>query len=155
MKNFRKAQCPYCERKLSLLNCWFLKTQGEYKCPKCGGISNIELDSTVILIALLAVLLSGILFAFHLFFVQTFSFTYIFLVFLPFFLFFILSILLVRLRKPAMRKRPPEQVRRPHSIEPPDDDTGMKTYPIEPPDSKEKNAQGNGHTIVMNYVKRM
>jgi CXXC-20-CXXC protein len=143
MKKFRKAQCPYCGRKVSLLNSWFLKTQGEYKCPKCGGISNVKMDGAAYLFAALAVVLSGVFFTFYILFIKMFSWTFLVLVLVPFFLFYLISVFLVRLRKPVMKKKPPEGEKNPQSLRPPrQSEIKKETNNIE-------------RTIVMSCLKKM
>ncbi|MBW7572918.1 hypothetical protein [Caproiciproducens faecalis] len=107
MKKFRKARCPHCGNKLSLLQSWTLKTQGEYKCPKCGGYSNIELDSAVYIFAIAAIVLSGLIYLVWMISVGVLSLVSIFMIMLPYFLFYLLCFFLVRLRKPTARRKPP------------------------------------------------
>lgn len=142
MKLFRKAECPYCGRKIGLLSAWLLKTQGEFQCPKCGGYSNITVDGISVLFALLAVFFSCAIFIIHLLFIKTFSIPVCCLLFLPFFLFFLSSVFLVRLRKPVAKRKPPDDVQqyRPR-----------RTAPGERPPVR----TGNEHTIVMNCVRKM
>lgn len=109
MKKLRKAQCPYCGRKVGVFSAWLLKTQGEYRCPKCGGYSNIRQDSAVYLIAAGAVLLSALFFMIHVFFVKGTNWLSMFFVFLPFAVFYLVCPFLVRLQKPAPRHRPPQK----------------------------------------------
>lgn len=141
MKKFRKAQCPFCGKKVGILNTWVLKTQGEYKCPKCGSYSDIEMDSAVYLLAVFAAVLSALFFVAHLLLVKKFSILSLILVLLPFALFFILSAFLVRLRKPVIRKRPPAgQQRRRQSPE---------------PNGEKKNDNDMEHTIVMDNFRKL
>lgn len=107
MKKFRKPRCPHCGDKIGLANAWTLKTRGEYLCPKCGGVSNIVLDRLIYLFAFLAILVSGIFFALGFIGLLPLDIWVILLVLLPFLLFYLMSVFLVRLKKPAVRKRPP------------------------------------------------
>lgn len=116
---WRRAECPYCGKKVGLLKCWIIKSQGEYRCPQCGGYSNIVLNSVILLLALLAVLISGVLYAAQLLFIRSFSWQILLLVFLPFLLFYILSVFMVGLRKPAVRKKPSDSTSLNYKIEPP------------------------------------
>lgn len=144
MKKFRKTQCPYCGRKIGVIRAWILKTQGEYRCPKCGGISNIELDSAIYLLAVFAAVLSAVFFLLHYLLVRNFSWMSLILVAAPFILFFLLSPFLVRLRKPVIRRRPPTQ---PQEQRPPVNSQGRET------ENKESNNME--HTIVMDYFKKL
>lgn len=109
MRKFRKPKCPYCGKKLSLPNTWLLKKQGEYICPKCGGISNIVLDRSIYPFAFVAVILGSVFFIISFINIVEFSIWMLLLVILPFFLFFLISVFLVRLKKPVVRnvKTPP------------------------------------------------
>lgn len=112
MKKLRKPRCPFCGEKIGYFNAWFLKTQGEFQCPKCGRISNIVLDRTVYPVAFLTVLLGCVLFALVFFGILKPSLWSLIPVAAPFVLFFILSVFWVRLRKPPVRRqpvRPPER----------------------------------------------
>lgn len=113
MKRFRKPRCPYCGEKIGLAKTWALKTQGEYLCPKCGGISNIVLDRLLCLFAFLAILVSAVFFILGFLGFLTLDIWLLLLVLLPFLLFYLISVFLVRLQKPAVRKRqapPPQNV---------------------------------------------
>ncbi|MGX8710600.1 hypothetical protein [Clostridium sp. KNHs216] len=105
MKKFRKARCPHCGNKLTLLRTWSIKTQGEYKCPKCGGYSNIELDPAVHFFAIGAIVLSGLIYLVWMISVKMLSLASIFFIMLPYFVFYLLCFFLVRLRKPAVRRK--------------------------------------------------
>lgn len=102
MSKFHLPRCPYCGKKVNPFLSWYLRFQGEYRCAKCGGVSNVALFA-VYLAAQQALGLWGIL-----------------LVFIPFILFLALSILLIRLKKPgkpapragAKNGRPPQGSRR-------------------------------------------
>nr|WP_319489598.1 hypothetical protein [uncultured Caproiciproducens sp.] len=109
MKKFRKARCPHCGKKLSLLRTWTIKTQGEYICPKCGGYSNIQLDPAVYFFSIAAIVISGLIYLIRILSVRTLSLPSILFIMLPYFLFYFLCIFLVRLRKPAVHKQPPAE----------------------------------------------
>ena len=141
MKKFRKAQCPYCGRKASLLSTCFLRTQGEYKCPKCGGFSNIQLDGAAILFGFLAIFLSAVFFAVQYFFIKTFNWLFLSLVVFPFVLFYLSSLFLVRLRKPVMQKRAPDGTQRARPI------------PPYQPEAEKKEENNVKRTIVMDHAK--
>jgi uncharacterized protein (DUF983 family) len=113
MKKFRKPRCPHCGEKIGLVNAWALKTRGEYLCSKCGGVSNVVLDRLLYLLAFLTILVSGIFFALGMIGLLSLDIWLILLVLLPFLLFYLMSVFLVRLKKPAVRKRQPPPPGRP------------------------------------------
>ncbi len=163
MQTFKLAQCPYCGRKIGLLRCWVLKTQGEYRCPKCGGYSNIVLHPALVFFGMVAILISTAVFLIQILLIRTFSWLVLILVFLPFLLFFLSSVFLVRFKKPVSRRRPPEeghglQIEPPETqkpdfrIEPPDD-RGRRGFQSEPPGAR--NRDGGERTIVMNYTRKL
>lgn len=105
MKKFRKPRCPHCGYKIGLIKTWALKTQGEYMCPKCGRVSNIVLDRLVYLFAFLAILVSAIFFTLGMLEILSLDVWLILLILLPFLLFYLTSVFLVRLKKPAVRRK--------------------------------------------------
>lgn len=119
MRKFRKPRCPYCGKKIGLASAWALRTQGEYLCPKCGGISNIVLDPGIYLLAFAAILVSAVFFTLALLNFVAFDLWLLLLVLLPFLLFYLISAFLVRLRKPPARKGPPPPGRGPQGPERP------------------------------------
>lgn len=108
MKRFGLPQCPYCEKKVNPLYAWYLRTQGEYICPKCGGVSNIVLDPLVKVIGVAAILL-GLVFFIVAMVDQTDAIPvkYALLIAAPFVLFSIVSAFFVHLKRPVLRKREP------------------------------------------------
>lgn len=108
MKRFGLPQCPYCEKKVNPLYAWYLRTQGEYICPKCGGVSNIVLDPLVKVLGVAAILL-GVVFFIVAMFDQTDAIPvkYALLIAAPFVLFSIVSAFFVHLKRPVLRKREP------------------------------------------------
>ena len=107
MKKFGKTECPYCGRKVGLISAWLLKTQGEYRCPQCGGICNIVMSGGIYGLGAAAILLSVVFFLVHLLLIRLFSWLSLALVCSPFVLFFLLSPLFVRLQTPPVRRRSP------------------------------------------------
>ena len=107
MKKFRKPRCPYCGKKTGLIGAWALRTQGEYLCPKCGGISNIVLDRSIYGLAFLTILVSALFFILAFLSFIPFDLWLLLLVVLPFLLFYLVSVFLVRLKKPAFRRKAP------------------------------------------------
>ncbi|QEY35204.1 hydrogenase maturation nickel metallochaperone HypA [Caproiciproducens galactitolivorans] len=116
MKKFRKARCPHCGKKLGFLQTWSIKTQGEFKCPKCGGFSDIELDPSTYGLSIFAIILSGLIYLIHMLSVKSLSLSSIFLAVLPYLAFYLLSVYLVRLRKPETGRRAPAQPRAAYAV---------------------------------------
>ena len=69
MKRFGLPACPYCGLKIGPVRTWILKSQGEYQCIRCGGISNIVLHPAVSFLAAAAILISILIFMFFRFLV--------------------------------------------------------------------------------------
>ncbi len=109
MQYFGVPRCPYCKKRVNLIRTWSLKRQGEYQCPRCGGISNIFLSPLVYVFALLAVFSGGAIYFFHRFVLDDVSLTTCFQVLLPFVVFFLLSLFLVYLAKPVIKRVPREE----------------------------------------------
>ena len=104
MQYFGVPRCPYCKKRVNLIRTWSLKRQGEYQCPRCGGISNIYLSPLIYVFALLAVFSAGAVYFFHKFILNDVDLTTCFQVILPFVVFFLLSLFLVYLAKPVIKR---------------------------------------------------
>lgn len=104
MKYFGVSSCPYCKKRVNLLRTWSLKRQGEYQCPRCGGISNIFLSPLIYVFALLAIFSGGAVYFFHKFILDDISLNTLGQVLLPFAVFFLLSLFMVNLEKPVIKK---------------------------------------------------
>ena len=100
MKKFRLPRCPYCGKKINPLYSWYLKNQGEFLCPKCGGISNIILDPAVYILGSAAVIVSLIGFLVTRIGGNVFNLTVFLWLVLPYFVFSVLCCFLVRRKKP-------------------------------------------------------
>lgn len=109
MQYFGVPRCPYCKKRVNLIRTWSLKRQGEYQCPRCGGISNIFLSPLIYVLALLAVFSGGAVYFFHKFVLDDVDLGTCFQVILPFALFFLVSLFLVYLEKPVIRRVPREE----------------------------------------------
>lgn len=112
MQYFGVPKCPYCKKRVNLIRTWSLKRQGEYKCPRCGGISNIFLSPLIYVFALLAVFSGGAVYFFHKFVLDDISLSTVFQVLIPFAVFFLLSLFMVYLAKPVIKKIPKAQMNR-------------------------------------------
>lgn len=96
--------CPYCRKRVNIIRTWSLKRQGEYQCPRCGGISNIYLSPLIYVLALLAIFAGGSVYFFHKFVLDDISLETALHVFIPFAAFFLLSLFMVYLEKPVIKK---------------------------------------------------
>lgn len=106
MKYFGVPTCPYCKKRVNLIRTWSLKRQGEYRCPRCSGISNIYLSPLIYVFALIAVFAGGAVYFFHKFILDDISFSILVQVIVPFAVFFLLSLFMVYLEKPVIKKVP-------------------------------------------------
>lgn len=104
MKYIGVPRCPYCNKRVGFIRTWRLKREGEYKCPRCSGISNIYLSPLIYVLAVLAVFASGMLYFFHKFILSDMELTTAIEVAVPFALFFLLSLFMVYLEKPQLKK---------------------------------------------------
>lgn len=104
MKRFGRPQCPYCGKKVGILNTWTLRKRGEYTCPRCQGLSNVVLDIFVPLFAALAILVA--LFSFVINRVGEYPITLATFLWIlgPFLVFYIVSLFLVHLRRPVLHR---------------------------------------------------
>lgn len=106
MQYFGVPRCPYCKKRVNLIRTWSLKRQGEYKCPRCSGISNIYLSPLIYVFALVAVFAGGAIYFFNKFVLNDVSLATVIQVIIPFLLFFAVSLFLVYLQKPVIKKAP-------------------------------------------------
>lgn len=104
MQYFGVPTCPYCKKRVNLIRTWSLKRQGEYQCPRCGGISNIYLSPLIYVVALLALFAGGAVYFFHKFVLNDITLDTALQVFIPFALFFLFSVFFVYLAKPVIKK---------------------------------------------------
>ena len=109
MRYFGIPTCPYCKKRVNLIRTWSLKRQGEYRCPRCGGIANIYLSPLVFVFALIAVFAGVAIYFFHKFILDDIALDTCLQVLVPFALFFLLSLFMVYLEKPVIKKVPREQ----------------------------------------------
>ena len=101
--------CPHCGKMVSLPRTWLLKTEGEYRCPRCGGYSNVRLDPLAPAFGVLAVMASVLIFLAVRFFSGGVTLTSVIYLLIPYVLFFFFSMFLVNLKKPAVKKSPAPQ----------------------------------------------
>lgn len=110
MKQFGLPQCPYCGKKINPFYAWYLRTQGEYICPACGGVSNIGITGAAKISGALVVVIDLVIFGIAML-DQSHEppFGYLIAMAAPFLLFTILSAFMVRLKKPVLRRKEPPQ----------------------------------------------
>lgn len=53
-------KCPHCGKQVNWFRAWALKTQGEYRCGKCGECSNVSLDKALYPLAAVAAIAAEI-----------------------------------------------------------------------------------------------
>lgn len=116
MHYFGVPVCPYCKKRVNLIRTWSLKRQGEYQCPRCGGISNIFLSPLIYVLALLAVFAGGALYFFHKFVLDDITLKTAVYVFIPFAAFFLFSLFMVYLEKPVIKKVSKEEYQKKRRI---------------------------------------
>lgn len=87
MQYFGIPTCPYCKKHVNLVRTWRLKREGEYKCPRCGGISNIYLSPLVYVFAVLAICAGVCIYFFHKFVLDDIKLFTCLQIFIPFAIF--------------------------------------------------------------------
>ena len=117
MSKIRLPQCPYCGKKVNPIVAWTLRTQGEFICPACGGVSNIAIDPAAKALGVLAAVLGVVLFGAGIVMGEGLPIVEILVIMAPFVLYSILSTFFVRLKKPILRRRekPAQRPARPAS----------------------------------------
>ena len=113
MVKFGLPKCPSCGRRLNWFRAWSVKTQGEFRCGRCGACSNVVLHRLLYILSLIAASVSAVLFLVLVAFVREFAFVSLIWIVLPFLLFFLISPFFVQLRPPAQKRQPSELRRRP------------------------------------------
>lgn len=103
MKLFGRAQCPYCGKKVNPVISWGLRRRGEYRCPRCMGISNVFLSSAVPFMALGAIVL-GALILLYTMTLNPAPWWSVLAVLAPFVVFYLLCLFCVQLRRPVFRR---------------------------------------------------
>ncbi len=141
MSKFGRPVCPYCGKKVNLLRTWTLKLEGEYRCPKCAGISNVVLAPAVTILAAVAIFVSILVFIFYRFLLGSLTLRGILLMLIPYVLFYILSLFLVRLHRSITRdqirpspQRQPQQ--NPYRQYAPGSGTQMRPGGASPPSTR-------------------
>ena len=96
-KQLGRARCPYCEKKVNLMVAWGLRRRGEYRCPRCNGISNVTHSRLLLPLALCAIGVSGLILLLTLFLLEPATGWSVLLVLAPFLVFYIFSLFFVQL----------------------------------------------------------
>lgn len=131
MHYFGVPTCPYCKKRVNIIRTWSLKRQGEYKCPRCGGISNIFLSPLIHIFAVLAIFSGGALYFFHKFILDDITLKTVVQIIIPFVAFYLISLFMVYLVKPVIKKVPRAEVdRKKRSASPA---SRQNSRPINPP----------------------
>ncbi|MCH4238676.1 MAG: hypothetical protein LKF71_00135 [Oscillospiraceae bacterium] len=115
MKKTRYPKCPYCGKKLNPLLAFRLKSEGEYRCTKCSGISNIELNPAIYKLAVSMVLASAVIFLLEELLVRRFTWYMPLFLLVPFLIFYILCPRFLELKRPVIRRKKMER-RVPNSV---------------------------------------
>lgn len=130
MHYFGVPTCPYCKKRVNIIRTWSLKRQGEYKCPRCGGISNIFLSPLIHVFAVLAIFSGGALYFFHKFILDDITLKTVVQIIVPFAAFYLISLFMVYLVKPVIKKVPrAEADRKKRSAHRVSDNAGRKINP--------------------------
>ncbi|MBP3704915.1 MAG: hypothetical protein J6I98_05195 [Clostridia bacterium] len=106
MQYFGIPTCPYCRKRVNLIRTWSLKREGEYKCPRCGGISNIYLSPLVYVFSVLAICAGVCIYFFHKFVLDDIELFTCLYIFIPFGIFYLLSLFTVYLKRPVIKRVP-------------------------------------------------
>lgn len=116
MRYFGIPTCPYCKKRVNIVRTWSLKKQGEYRCPRCSGISNIYLSPLVYVLGLFALFAGGSIYFFHKFVLDDIELKTALHVFVPFAVFFLFSLFMVYLEKPVIKKVSKEEYQKKRRI---------------------------------------
>ena len=142
MQYFGVPKCPYCGKRVNLVRSWSLKKEGEYRCPRCGGISNIFLSPLVYVFAVLAVFSSIIIYFYYKVIKNDVTVQTLLPVALPFILFFLLGIFMPYLKKPVIKKAPVKNGKKPRPAAAFSGPGAMPTMPVNLPEGEYLPAPG-------------
>ncbi len=109
MQYFGIPTCPYCKKRVNIIRTWRLKREGEYKCPRCGGISNVYLSPLVYVFATVAIFAGICIYFFHKFVLDDIGLFTCLYIFIPFAGFFLISLFMVYLKKPVIKRVQPRE----------------------------------------------
>lgn len=97
-------KCPYCRKRVNLIRAWSLKKHGEYRCPRCRGISNIYLSPLIYVLAVVAAASGFLIYFFARFISDTLNLLTAAEIAVPFAVFFLLSVFFVYFEKPVVKR---------------------------------------------------
>lgn len=83
-KNKRLAKCPYCGRRVSYFDSFFMKNKGEYTCKRCGCIANVGLDRNIYAVTSITCVLVLLMVVLYMFFGDLSNLWSLLLVIIPF-----------------------------------------------------------------------
>ena len=104
MKLFGLARCPYCGKGINIIRIWSLRKKGEYRCPRCSGISNIYQSPLIYLFGLLAIILGFMIFFFEKYAFDNLTLMTTVRVFITFACFYVISLFLIYLEKVVINR---------------------------------------------------
>ncbi len=84
---------------------WLIRREGEFRCPRCGGISNIILDAKLSILGVVAVFTTLILFFVYRYVKNDERPEMLLWLLLPIVLFYLLSFFMIRLRRNTRKRR--------------------------------------------------
>lgn len=97
MKKDLLTKCPYCGRKVSFFEAYFLKSKGEYSCHRCGCISNVVISRSIYAPASITCVVSLLILTLFVLFAEPENIWGVVLVFVPFLIFYCIVPFFVRL----------------------------------------------------------
>ena len=104
MQLFGIPTCPYCRKRVNYFRAWSLRKHGEYRCPRCKGISNIYLSPLTYVFAFIAIAAGFLIYFFGKFISDSIGILTVLEVLAPFVIFFVLTPFMVYFKKPVIRR---------------------------------------------------
>lgn len=104
MQLFGIPTCPYCRKRVNYFRAWSLRKHGEYRCPRCKGISNIYLSPLTYVLAFIAIAAGFLIYFFGKFISDSIGIMTVAEVLAPFVIFFLLTPFMVYFKKPVIRR---------------------------------------------------
>lgn len=104
MKLFGIPTCPYCRKRVNYFRAWSLRKHGEYRCPRCKGISNIYLSPLTYALAFIAIAAGFLIYFFAKFISDSIGVITVLEVLAPFVVFFLITPFMVYFKKPVIRR---------------------------------------------------
>ena len=104
MQLFGIPTCPYCRKRVNYFRAWSLRKHGEYRCPRCKGISNIYLSPLTYVLAFIAIAAGFLIYFFGKFISDSIGIMTVLEVLAPFVIFFLLTPFMVYFKKPVIKR---------------------------------------------------